>query len=1095
MKRFYRYALTVCVLFCAIQLAAIGQRINIPEPVRPPQDVCDTFGLDSSFYEQWIDVEGLPVVASASVSPYALKEAAYLILQMTEHRSELIEALVENRVRLAVVAHTEMITDIPEYSYYRPAYYHNLRGRVIGGKKPIINEENLLNYPGNPYNGSVSMFHEFGHALEDPAMKEIEFGFRARIERVYQTAVKNGSWKGTYTSTNAGEYWAEGTEAWFHPNGRVNADRYGNTREALKKYDPGLAALLTEVYGDSDWRYTLPEMRLHQPHLQGFDPQNTPRFQYPPAAVALYEKLIRDPESTGDGRWVNLKPYPPSQLPKLQASRSRGTETEILFGNFRGNSNTLLVSWVAPDGSEGRKLRLRGDMRSYHTYAGELWLVKDKNGKKLAVYRAEEKTGRVLYISENERYTPIDNTEAVDNSSIGPGPGPKIEGPWLWMIASTEGKSGPDAASSTKDWLAAASGGTVTEKQIATHGAIVGDMVGNKVWTPGKIAPTGGNNITDLVKAIRLGTGEINNHVAYGSIVLDVPRAQETTMYIGSDDSIKVWLNGVLVYTNPADRGAKDYQNNFPVTLKQGQNILLGAVYQGAGWWSGFFGFENDVKYKIAPIVPIKPADRPPMYWIATKTGTLQRLVGNWIESIAPNVQGATSLAVDAVNGKLYWTTQTSQTHGALNSANLDGTGVKKLVTLDAVPIAVEVDGVGKRLYWIDTRNRLQTSDLNGKNIKAVIDNLKAPKHLALDVAGGKVYWSETAGRIQRANLNGKTIENVATNLGTPLSLDVGGGKVFWTDRDAANVDRLRRADLKAEKISSPKTLAFVLLGSVAIDVGEGKLYLTDWDNGKITRRNFDGNDDEPVVTGLMCPGAIVLGTPPATVTTQPIPPINTTEAINTTDTVPIYSQYDVNKDGKVNDIDSCLVVVAFGESGASIKNARTDINGDDKVDIADVVLVLDNLDEDAAAPGTNVALMALDVDKIQAQIDLLLASRNTSFAAQRTLAYLQYLLAVARPDKTVLFANYPNPFNPETWIPYQLATSGDVRITIYDARGMVVRVLTFGHQPAGYWISRNRAAYWDGRNALGERVASGIYFYQLHTDEVSLMRKMVILK
>lgn len=98
-------------------------------------------------------------------------------------------------------------------------------------------------------------------------------------------------------------------------------------------------------------------------------------------------------------------------------------------------------------------------------------------------------------------------------------------------------------------------------------------------------------------------------------------------------------------------------------------------------------------------------------------------------------------------------------------------------------------------------------------------------------------------------------------------------------------------------------------------------------------------------------------------------------------------------------------------------------------------------------------------------------------------------------PDQTELLANYPNPFNPETWIPYQLASSSDVRITIYNMKGFVVRTISLGHQAAGYYTGRSRAAYWDGRNSLGERVASGIYFYQLRTDEISFLRKMVILK
>ena len=140
-------------------------------------------------------------------------------------------------------------------------------------------------------------------------------------------------------------------------------------------------------------------------------------------------------------------------------------------------------------------------------------------------------------------------------------------------------------------------------------------------------------------------------------------------------------------------------------------------------------------------------------------------------------------------------------------------------------------------------------------------------------------------------------------------------------------------------------------------------------------------------------------------------------------------------------------------------------------------------------------AFSALEIDQIEEQIDLLIATNDPSPAEMRTLAYLQQLLATARPEKTQLLANYPNPFNPETWIPYQLATDTEVRITIYNTQGSLVRTLSLGQQSAGYYTNREQAAYWDGRNAFGEQVASGIYFYQLETDETSALRKMLILK
>ena len=102
---------------------------------------------------------------------------------------------------------------------------------------------------------------------------------------------------------------------------------------------------------------------------------------------------------------------------------------------------------------------------------------------------------------------------------------------------------------------------------------------------------------------------------------------------------------------------------------------------------------------------------------------------------------------------------------------------------------------------------------------------------------------------------------------------------------------------------------------------------------------------------------------------------------------------------------------------------------------------------------------------------------------------------SLAEPQVTTLLANYPNPFNPETWIPYHLATAGNVQIRISDVRGDVVRSLALGHQAVGHYRSRSRAAYWDGRNDLGESVASGVYFYTLTVGDFSATRKLLILK
>ena len=99
------------------------------------------------------------------------------------------------------------------------------------------------------------------------------------------------------------------------------------------------------------------------------------------------------------------------------------------------------------------------------------------------------------------------------------------------------------------------------------------------------------------------------------------------------------------------------------------------------------------------------------------------------------------------------------------------------------------------------------------------------------------------------------------------------------------------------------------------------------------------------------------------------------------------------------------------------------------------------------------------------------------------------------RPDRTALLTNYPNPFNPETWIPYQLAAPADVAVTIYDVRGVRVQRVAVGHQPAGFYTDRSRAAYWDGKNEIGESVASGVYFYTLTAGDYTATQKMLIRK
>ena len=395
-----------------------------------------------------------------------------------------------------------------------------------------------------------------------------------------------------------------------------------------------------------------------------------------------------------------------------------------------------------------------------------------------------------------------------------PPTGPKIEGPWLWIIT-------PGGSVGNTDLLSKASGGTATEVKVSTFGAKEGKAVGDSKWTAHRLSSTSENNINEMTN--NLGweiSAPVYTHVVYGSVTLNAPRKQDTTMLVGSNDGVKVWLNGELVHYNPVIRGAADYQDAFPVTLKQGTNVLLVAIdnRENDGKFSGFFGFAADAAYTVNP----------------------------------PD---------------------------------------KKIV-------------------------------------------VKIPA-------------------------------------------------------------------------------------------------------------------------------------------------------------------YDVNQDGITDVLDLILVGQDFGKARSA--NARTDVNRDGKRNIADLVLVAQHLGElsgVSAAPSVlAIKNMRLDPAMIRGWITRAQIENDGSLAFQQGITNLQQLLALLMPKRTTLLTNYPNPFNPETWIPYQLSEATEVIVRIYAVNGTLVRTLPLGHQLAGVYQERSRAAYWDGKNALGESVASGVYFYTLTAGDFTATRKMLIRK
>ena len=232
----------------------------------------------------------------------------------------------------------------------------------------------------------------------------------------------------------------------------------------------------------------------------------------------------------------------------------------------------------------------------------------------------------------------------------------------------------------------------------------------------------------------------------------------------------------------------------------------------------------------------------------------------------------------------------------------------------------------------------------------------------------------------------------------------------------------------------------------------------------------------------------------------------NLTEYDDGNQTYPPVKAADVNRDGVVNLLDLAVVASHYGNpnfSEAAGANNYPDVNRDGVIDVRDLVAIAVEINPDAAAPTLtekSTEMSGLTAEKLAQWIALAKQLDAQKPHLKKGITVLEQLLAVltyaeVSPKETALLANYPNPFNPETWIPYQLARPTTVTISIYSADGKLIRTLALGHLSAGVYHRKSRAAYWDGRNELGESVASGVYFYTLTADDFIATGKMLIQK
>ena len=516
------------------------------------------------------------------------------------------------------------------------------------------------------------------------------------------------------------------------------------------------------------------------------------------------------------------------------------------------------------------------------------------------------------------------------------------------------------------------------------------------------------------------------------------------------------------------------------------------------------------------------------MYWTDTGTDKIQRanLDGSNVQNLVTrglNTPG--SIALDVAGGKMYWTDTGTE---KIQRANLDGSNIENLVTQGIrAPWGIALDVAGGKMYWTDWgTEKIQRANLDGSNVQDLITRgLDSPFGIALDIASGKMYWSHmvwnsaterlTNGKIQRANLNGSNVQDLITGLDHPENIALG--------IPAAQQPRLQ-PDLVVEAAQAvPATVApgetFRLYATLK-NQGTTESTATTVRYYRSTDRVITTRDTQlsranrnPLapnatlrryltVTAPTAPGTYYYGVCVDSVTNESDTANNCSRAVSLTVTASPVVAEDVNDDGVVDVQDLVVVAQQYGKTGTN----SADVNGDRVVNIDDLILVAAVLDADAAAaPALNpAALEGLTVADVKVWLSQARQRDVMDPNVRRGIQFLEQLLASMVPKETLLLANYPNPFNPETWIPYQLAKPAAVMLTIYASNGHIIRQLGLGHQAAGVYQTRSRAAYWDGKNAFGEPVASGVYFYTLSTEstrdsvtagDFSATRKMLIRK
>jgi sugar lactone lactonase YvrE len=446
---------------------------------------------------------------------------------------------------------------------------------------------------------------------------------------------------------------------------------------------------------------------------------------------------------------------------------------------------------------------------------------------------------------------------------------------------------------------------------------------------------------------------------------------------------------------------------------------------------------------------------RGKMYWSDPDFHTVHRadLDGSLAEQVITGVANPSGMTLDLKADKMYWA---DTFKGTISRSNLDGTGGETVIEQVGEPVDVAVDTTDGRIYWTENiSGEIWSVDSNGTNADVVIEDYLA-RYLALDVVGRQLYWTDLGGMILRATEGSTAIDTLLTGLIDPagIALDIAGGKMYWTDTSENNIQRANLDGSAREELRPG-------LGTptaIALDVKAGKMYWTELDAGVVRRANLDGTNQEDMATGIDQPWGLALDPGPFSPT-----------LLQSFAAVPFQSGIEIEWRLSEAGAEMRFVVLRAPVSrDGSEREAYRELDG--------VTVV-----------GTGLAYRATDAgcrpgETYRYRIDV---SDEDGRRVLFETGAITVPVVVAE-----LRQNHPNPFNPSTVIAFVLPKRAHATLAVYDARGALVRTLVDGMLDHGL-----REVTWDGRDAKGRAVSSGVYFYRLQVEKTVLTKKMILLK